>query len=321
MKIHTAVFFFAAAGAAALPRCAAATDNAGAPRAAMPRFCILGGRSGEPLGGMAPFKTVVRKSDVLYAGGNDAQPADQEARLETLKALSRARGSKIAVGFETLGMENQPALDEYAAGALSEAEFLNRTGWLARSAADFSLYRPIFDFIIGHRLRALALGVPGEVIFKVERKGLAALDEEDKRFLPPKVTVSSDAKYLDFLRASHALLAASGAPLTWENYAAAAAARDEGAGSRVAGFASANPGWAVLVLAGNDRLLHNAAIPASVKRRAPRLRQASFYVLGAAECPAKLPAADKELADYVWYLDHAAAGDAGKKAADAGSGP
>ncbi|OGR81736.1 MAG: hypothetical protein A2X32_09645 [Elusimicrobia bacterium GWC2_64_44] len=269
-------------------------------------FCIFGGQSGLPLADPAALRSVLRKSDIIYAGGNDALPADQQARLELLKTLLKARPSKIAVGFDALGMEAQPALDEYAAGRLSEGEFLNRTGWLTRSAADFSLYRPIFALIIKHRLRALALGVPGEVIFKVEREGLAALTETERKFLPERVAVSTNTKYLDLLKAAHARLAASGAPLAWKNYLASAAAWSEGAGARVAEFAAANPGWPVLVLAGNERFVHNAALPASVKSRTIRLRQSSFYVQDA-PCPAKLPAGHKDLANYVWYLDHAAA--------------
>lgn len=294
------------AGAAAAGKPAKPAEKAAALPALPPGFCIFGGQSGKPFGDLASFKSVVWKNDVLYAGGDDALPADQQARLEVLKTLREARASKIAVGFEALGMEAQPLLDEYAAGRLSEEEFLSRTGWLARSAADFSLYRPLFEFIVRNRLRALALGVPGEVIFKVERDGLAALNEDDKSFLPEQVAVSAHKKYLDFLKASHARLAASGAPLTWENYLASASAWNEGAGARVAGFANANPGWSVLVLARNDRLVHNAALPASVKSRAPKLRQASFYFQDAPKCPVKMPAEHKDLANYVWYLDHAA---------------
>lgn len=268
-------------------------------------LCIFGGQSGLPLADQAAFKSVLRKSDVIYAGGSDVLPADQQARLQLLTTLREARSSRIAVGFDALGMEAQPALDEYAAGKLSEEEFLNRTGWLTRSAADFSLYRPLFALIIKHRLRALALGVPGEITFKVERQGLAALTQDDKRFLPERVTVSAHKKYLDFLKASHARLAATGAPLSWKNYLAADAVWSEGAGAKVAEFAAANPGWAVLVLAGNDRLLHNAALPASVKSRTARLRHASFY-LQHATCPAKMPAEHKDIASYVWYLGQAA---------------
>jgi len=268
--------------------------------------CIFGGQSGLQPADRAAFRSVFRKSDIHYAGGGDALPADQQARLELLKLLREARSTKIAVAFETLGMETQPALDDYAAGRLSEEEFLNKTGWLTRSAADFSLYRPLFAAIARDRLRALALDVPGELTFKVERQGLAALSDEERRLLPERVTPSADKKYLALLKTAHARLAAAGAPLSWKNFLAADAARSEGAGAKAAEFAAANPGWAVLVLAGNDRLVYNAALPASVKSRTARLRHASFY-FEHAPCPAKMPAEHKGLADYVWYLGRPAA--------------
>jgi len=83
------------------------------------------------------------------------------------------------------------------------------------------------------------------------------------------------------------------------------AAWNEGMGARIADFLGANPGYSVLVLAGNGHLMYNAAIQASVKSRTKGLRQASFYTESAAACPEKLPEEHKNLAGYIWYINHA----------------
>jgi len=269
-----------------------------------PDFCIFGGQSGKPFGDIASFKSVIWKNDVVYSGGAPDQPKDQQARLDILKSMREARSTKIAVGFEALDMGMQPALDAYAAGSMTEEEFLQKTGW---QTVDFPLYRPLFDFIIQHKLRALALGVPKEIILKIERDGQGALNDDDKKFLPAQVNITKSPKYLAFLKASYAGLNAAanaGAPLTWDNYLAAVSSWNEAAGSKIAEFVNANPGWSVLVAAGNDRIVYNAALPASVKSRTVKLRQASFYFENAVKCPAALPKEHKELANYVWYLDH-----------------
>lgn len=267
-----------------------------------PNLCIFGGQSGKPFGDQASFKSVVWKSDVIYAGGEEGRQKDQEARLEILKALREARSSKIAVGFEAVNIPLQPVLDDYAAGKMTEEDFLQKTGWQKDSGVDFSFYKPIFDFIIQNKLRALALGIPKETIFKIEREGAAALNEDEKKMLPETASVILNKKYLERLKASYAgLSAAAGAPLSWDNYLSAVSSWNEAAGAKVAAFVNANPGWSVLVAAGNDRLVYNAALPASVKSRTLKLRQASFYVEDAA-CPATLPADHKDLANYVWYI-------------------
>jgi len=261
-------------------------------------FCIFGGQSGKPFGDLASFKSVIWKSDVVYAGGNASQFKAQEARLDILKSMREARSSKIAVGFEALDFTQQPALDDYAAGKITEDEFLQKTGWQAQAGADFPLYRPIFNFIIQNKLRALALGAPAPVISRIEREGLAGLGDDEKKFLPAPVNISRHKKYLDFLKAS---FTAAAPGLTWDNHLAAVSAWDEAAGARIADFLAAMPGYEMLVLAGNDRLIYNAALPASVKSRTVKLRQASFYSEEEAKCPEELPKEKRDLANYVWY--------------------
>ncbi len=286
-----------------VPKAAAKTPAkaAGVPP---PSLCIFGGQSGKPFGDQASFKSVIWKSDVIYAGGADGRQKDQEARLEILKALREARSSKIAVGFEAVNIPLQPVLDDYAAGKMTEEDFLQKTAWQKDSGVDFSFYKPVFDFIIKNKLRALALGIPRETIFKIEREGAAALNEDEKKMLPETASVILNKKYLERLKASYAgLNPAAGAPLSWDNYLSSVSSWNEAAGAKIAAFMNANPGWSVLVAAGNARLVYNAALPASVKSRTIKLRQASFYIEDAA-CPGTLPADHKDLANYVWYISH-----------------
>ena len=265
------------------------------PQNTIPGYCLFGGQTGKPFNSEAAFKTLVWKSDIIYIG----ETADQLAQLEALKAMREARGTKIAVGFEALNILLQPVLDNYAAGKISEEEFLQKTDW-QNQGVDFARYKPIFDFIIQNKLKALALNIPKEIISKIEREGLSALNDDDKKILPAPVSVTKHKKYLEFLKAS--LGASTAGEPAWDNRLAAVSARNEGSGARIADFINANPGWSVLVTAGNDRLIYNAAIPASVKTRTVKLRQTSFYTQDGAKCPGVLPKEKKDLANYIWYI-------------------
>jgi hypothetical protein len=91
---------------------------------------------------------------------------------------------------------------------------------------------------------------------------------------------------------------------TFKNYLASMCAWNEGMGSRLADFMNRNPDYSALAVVGNGHLMYNAAIPASVKARAGKLRQASFYTEDAALCPDKMPAEAKNMANYIWYIYH-----------------
>lgn len=270
-----------------------------------PRFCIFGAQSGKPFNTEAAFKAVVWKSDVVYVGETHDQAADHQAQFEALKAMKIARGSKIAVGFEMLNQTLQPVLDEYAAGAITQEEFLNRVNWQKEWGFDFNLYKPLFDFIAEHKLRGLALNVPKKIVGKIARTGLDSLTPEEKAFLPEKVTVTQHKKYNDYLKATFGSHGDSpmAKMFTIENYLASMAAWNEGMGNKVAEFLNANPGWSVLVIAGNGHVIYNAAIPASVKARVKDVRQASFYTEGE-PCPETLKKDHKDLGNYVWYTNH-----------------
>jgi uncharacterized iron-regulated protein len=271
-----------------------------------PGYCIFGAQSGKPFTGEAAFKALVWKNDIIYVGETHNQPKDHKAQLETLKAMKTARGSKIAVGFEMLNMTLQPVLDDYVAGKLTEEEFLSKADWEKEWGFDFNLYKPIFDFMIQNKLRGLALNVPKKIVSKIARAGIAGLDAEEKKFLPERVDITGHKKYLEFLKASFG--GHGNAPMakmfTWENYLASMSAWNEGMGARIADFVNANPGWAVLVVAGNGHVIYNAAIPASVKSRTNKPRQASFYTEDAVKCPAAMPKEHKNMANYLWYIDH-----------------
>ncbi len=272
-----------------------------------PNFCIIGAQSGKSFGSEAAFESIVWKSDVVYIGETHDEPLDHLAQLEALKAMRIARGSKIAVGFEMLDAAQQPNLDDYAAGRLTEEEFLAKADWKPGRGFDFSLYKPLFDFVVKNKLRALALNVPRAVIAKIARGGLESLTAEERKTLPEKLEITKNKKYNEYLSTSFGEHGSSSTvkDFSFDNYAASMAAWNEGMGGRIAAFLAENPGYSVLVIAGNGHIIYNAAIPASVRSRLKGVRQASFYTENAVKCPETMPKEHKNMANYIWYLNHA----------------
>jgi len=270
----------------------------------IPGYCIFGAQSGKPFDSEAAFKTVVWKSDVVYIGEDRGRAKDHLAQLEALKSMKIARGSKIAVGFAMISSTLQPVLDDYAAGRITEEEFLAGTEREKGSGFDFNLYKPLFDLLITSKLRALALDVPPGIVSKIAREGLTGLDAGERKLLPEQVNITKHKKYLEYLKTAFGGQANNPmtAMLGWDNYLASISARNEGMGAKVADFINANPGWSVLVVTGNEHIIYNASVPASVKSRTAKVRQASFYTEYADKCPAALPKEHKDRANYLWYI-------------------
>ena len=272
-----------------------------APAQAGPGFCIFNGLSGAAADQTA-FAAAVAESDLVCVGESHDQANDHLAQLEALKALYAARGQKVAVGFEMLNMTLQPVLEDYAAGRLTEAEFLLKADWQKEWGFDFNLYKPIFDFIREKKLKAIALNLPKKVVSKIARVGLAGLAPEEAKYLPANLQVTSNERYIAYIHQSFDGHMAD--MFKFENYLAAMSAWNEAMGARLADFINANPGYAALAVAGTGHMIYNAGIPASFSARAAGARVTSYFTQGAAACPEVFPAADKDLGDYVWYVRH-----------------
>lgn len=271
-----------------------------------PNFCITGSQSGKAFHSEAAFNSIVWKTDVVYIGDTHDQPQDHAAQLKALMAMRIARGSKIAVAFEMLNQDLQPVLDAYAAGKMTEEEFLAKTDWDKEWNFSFGMYKPLFDFAIANGLRAIALKVPKNIIDKIAVSGLESLTPEEKRYLPEKVELKQHPRYNEYLKTAFAsLIDSPGARfLTLDKYLAAMTAANEGMAGRITTFLADNPGYAVLVIAGNNRIIYNAAVPASVKARSKEARQATFYTQNATSCPQTMPKEHKDMANYIWYINH-----------------
>lgn len=246
------------------------------------------------------FADAIVRGDVIYAGEAPEQFKDHLAQLELLKLMTRARKGRVAVAFEMVDAAAQAALDEYAAGKITEAEFLERSRWAQEWGYDFKLYRRIFEFVRDNKLKALALNNPRSFWVKLARGGEAGLSPEEKAMLPLKVNVSSDAAYLAHLKRIYTASPASKA-VSWENYLFSASAWNEIAAQRISAFLAKERGRALLVLAGNGRVAYNAGLPASLKARTKGLGHVSIYTKDGATMEDFLKEPVR-LADYVWFI-------------------
>jgi uncharacterized iron-regulated protein len=185
-----------------------------------------------------------------------------------------------------VGYEDQPTLDAFMSGAMSETDFA--AWWKKNWGYDFAIYKPIFDAAKAAGVPAYGLNAPISLVKAVSKGGLASLSPADRARLPAVVQESADARYRQFV---HDSVAGHG-PLTpdqLKNRLEAMAVWNETMGEKAAGIVAS--GRVVLVVAGQGHVLYKAGVPESAARRGAGPVKV-LLPLDAAPTPDDLPTAD-----------------------------
>lgn len=124
------------------------------------------------------LERMARQQVVLLGEAHDSAE-DHRWQLHTLTQL-HAQQPKLAIGFEMFPRRVQPALDQWVAGALSEAEFLERADWEKVWGYDAQHYLPLFHFARMNRIPMLALNVERSLIEAIGKQGWEAVPEAQK---------------------------------------------------------------------------------------------------------------------------------------------
>ena len=135
-------------------------------------------------------------ADYLLLGESHDNLEHHRFQLHTLASIHALRPS-LAIGFEMLPRSAQPALDQWVAGELSEAEFLEASGWYSVWGFNPDLYWPLFHYARLHQVPAIAMNVDRSLVRAVGQQGWAAIPAEDRVGLSDPAP-ASDA-YRDWL--------------------------------------------------------------------------------------------------------------------------
>jgi uncharacterized iron-regulated protein len=120
-----------------------------------------------------------RSRPVVLLGESHDVAEHHRWQLHTLAAL-HAQHPAMAIGFEMFPRRVQPVLDQWVAGELTEAQFLERVHWSQVWGFDAALYLPLFHYARMHRLPMLALNVERQLVRRVGREGWDAVPESER---------------------------------------------------------------------------------------------------------------------------------------------
>jgi uncharacterized iron-regulated protein len=256
----------------------------GSVAAAVTHYTALG-----PSGPLAQpaLAQLLGEQHVLCLGEQHDNLAHHGVQLLLVRGLlDQAVESKhpVAIGLEMFSLADQPALDEYARGTITEAELLAKTSYADHWGYDFEYYRAVLEWGRARGAKLLALNAPKEWTKAVVTQGEAGL-QSVQADLASKDLVLDDAEHQRFFAAAMAGHASvhgysvdasnlQGDPMymaqvVWDETMARQAAR---------WLASTGPDGRVIVLAGAGHC-HRSAVPRRMERRLPGVRTLGVRLL------------------------------------------
>jgi uncharacterized iron-regulated protein len=137
---------------------------------------------------------------LVLVGEEHTAMAAHAVERRVIEELDRS-GRRVSVALEMFPYTQQPVLDDWSAGRLSEDEFLAASRWYKHWGYNWAYYRDIFLYAREHRLRMLAVNAPREVVSAVRKKGFEGLTPEEAAHIPTRIDTKS-ADHMRLFRAS-----------------------------------------------------------------------------------------------------------------------
>lgn len=200
---------------------------------------------------------------VIILGENHGLKTHQNQHLMILNSLRQA-GLQIHVGLEFFSYPNQPQVEAYKKGVLSEEEFLEAIKWQS----------PSYDYYRGQALfpqeslgeGTWALNAPRSLTSQVARKGLESLSYELKQLLPPDFQLGRDSYKKRFLET----LGGGGHfqdPQVADRYFAAQSIWDDTMAWRAYQILDQNPQAILVIIVGEFHVQYGGGLPDRLRAR------------------------------------------------------
>lgn len=204
----------------------------------------------------------VQPGTVVLLGENHGLAAHRDQHMQILQAL-RDRGLQVSVGLEFVNYTDQSSVDQYRAGSIDEATFLQKIAW---SGFSFDFYRAQLQFPdIASGAHSLGLNIPRNVTSKISKQGLASLTPEELALMPPNFALGRDSYKARFMEAAGHHCKSP------ENCFAAQCTWDDTMAWQSAQFISQHPDQVLVVVVGEFHVQYGGGIKYRLQQRLPGL--------------------------------------------------
>lgn len=181
------------------------------------------------------------------------------------------RYPQIIVGFEFFWRDDNPILEQWRTGQITEEEVIKKTGWYERGAQNYGYTRLVMEILKKYRIKTIGLNVPRSILRTVSRKGFDQLSTEEKKLFPTLNIPNSEHEY--FIKSIFGTFAAQ-VPMWFKNiYEAqkcwdvvmAESMRETLAKKEYKGFKG-------VIIAGSNHVAYKLGIPFRYQKAAPKVK-------------------------------------------------
>lgn len=233
----------------------------------------------------------IASKELIFVGEIHDNPEHHLIQVQILQALIDKAGH-FDLAMEFFQHPNQAVVDRYIQGKIDENVFLEEVGWEKGWGFDYSLYRPLMLLARKNGSKVLALNAPEDIVRKVARKGLDALDEMERDQIAREIGLDNEAhrKYLYEIYGQHA----HGSIKEFEYFYEAQCVWEDTMAQNIADFMIKQKGK-VVAFAGNGHIVYKYGIPdRTIKRHPVSMVTIMPYAIHGTE------SIEKGMADYVW---------------------
>lgn len=225
----------------------------------------------------AEMLAAVTTAQLVYVGETHDNPASHRLELLVLQAMNERWPGQVSLGMEMFTPKQQPALDRWVAGQLSEKAFLKEADWAGTWSMDFAFYRDLLIYARDQRIPVVGLNAEKDLVKIVGRKSLDELSGEDRARLPemdmndPYHTALVKAIYGGHAAGDNRLAGFQRVQTLWDEAMAEAIANHL--------LTCLDGSRRMVVVAGGNHVRHGFGIPRRVFRRVPT----SYTLVGSQE--------------------------------------
>ena len=214
---------------------------------------------------------------VVYFGETHDNPASHRMEATLLGGLEKRHPGQMALGLEMFSRSQQPILDRWVAGELSEKEFLRQAHWYEQWNMNFAYYRELLNLARERKIPVIALNAEKSLVKAIRGKPVVELSAEERAKIPALDLTDpyQRAQTLAILGDhSHDGFSAAG-------FVRAQTLWDETMAESIANYLASPQGTNrhLLVCAGGDHVRFGFGIPRRAFRRLP----ASYLLVGGQE--------------------------------------